>query len=100
MSLQVASLVPHGATPTPLQRVPHPSSVLNVPGDWGTLVDRMITNVQRAGQSNASPAAQLQQLTEILRVQSDVSRYHLRVELVSKVSESAVASIRKLQQNQ
>ena len=75
-------------------------SVLGRPAEWGTLVDRVVTSVQRLGQSGASPAPQLQQLTELLRVQSDVSRYHVRVELVSKVSESAVASIRKLEQNQ
>jgi hypothetical protein len=36
----------------------------------------------------------------LLRLQYDLSRYHLRVEVLSKVAESAVASLRKLQQNQ
>jgi hypothetical protein len=41
-----------------------------------------------------------QQLGELLRLQVDVSRYHLKVEMLSKVAESAVASLRKLQQPQ
>jgi hypothetical protein len=39
-------------------------------------------------------------LTELLRLQMDVTRYQLRVEVVSKIAESGVASLRKLQQAQ
>jgi hypothetical protein len=42
----------------------------------------------------------MQQMGDLLKIQTDISRYQLKVELVSKVSEGAVASIRKLQQNQ
>lgn len=100
MSLPIASVASHATATTPLHSVPNSGSLLGRPADWGSLVDRMIANIHRSGQSGTNPTMQLQQLTELLRVQSDVSRYHLRVELVSKVSESAVASIRKLQQSQ
>jgi hypothetical protein len=42
----------------------------------------------------------LSQLTGLLRMQMEVCRYQLKVEVVSKVAESAVASMRKLQQPQ
>jgi hypothetical protein len=46
------------------------------------------------------PERSLDQLSGLLKLQADIGQYQLRVELVSKVSESAVASVRKLQQNQ
>jgi hypothetical protein len=36
----------------------------------------------------------------MIKLQMDVCRYQVRVELVSKISESGVASVRKLQQTQ
>jgi len=42
----------------------------------------------------------LTQLTGLLKTQLEVCRYQLKVEMVSKIAESAVASIRKLQQPQ
>jgi hypothetical protein len=46
------------------------------------------------------PERSLDHLSGLLKLQADIGQYQLRVELVSKVSESAVASVRKLQQNQ
>ena len=39
------------------------------------------------------------QLAELLKVQTELNRHQLRVEFLSKISESALATIRKLQQN-
>jgi hypothetical protein len=69
-------------------------------GDWGAIVSRVAQYAHRSSQKQTDPASQLQQISELLKVQSEISHYQLRVELVSKVSESAVASMRKLQQNQ
>ncbi len=40
------------------------------------------------------------QLAELLKVQSELHRHQIRVEFLSKISESALATVRKLQQNQ
>jgi len=67
---------------------------------WSDIVSRIGQYVNHAIRPGASPTAQIDQLSGLLKLQADMSRYQLRVELVSKVSESAVASMRKLQQNQ
>lgn len=67
---------------------------------WGEIVSRIGNYVNQGLRPGVSPAAQMDQLSGLLKLQVDVTRYQLRVELVSKVSESAVASMRKLQQNQ
>ena len=67
---------------------------------WSEIVSRIGQYVNHGVRPTASPTAQIDQLSGLLKLQVDVSRYQLRVELVSKVSESAVASMRKLQQNQ
>jgi hypothetical protein len=67
---------------------------------WNEIVSRISQlTTQGLKQSQVGPN-QIDQLSGLLKLQVDVTRYQLRVELVSKVSESAVASIRKLQQNQ
>ena len=67
---------------------------------WSEIVSRIGSYVNQGLRAGVSPAAQMDQLSGLLKLQVDVTRYQLRVELVSKVSESAVASMRKLQQNQ
>jgi type III secretion system YscI/HrpB-like protein len=42
----------------------------------------------------------LKQLTEMIQLQMEVCRHQVQVELVSKVAESGVATVRKLQQAQ
>lgn len=46
------------------------------------------------------PATAINDITKILQLQTELQRYQLRVEVVSKVSECAVATMRKLQQQQ
>lgn len=70
--------------------------------NWSDLINRLSnsTNIQPTSSLGiTNPVKGLDQLSGLLRLQMDLSRYQLRVELLSKVSESAVASIRKLQQN-
>ncbi len=67
---------------------------------WSDIVHRIGTYVHQGLRPGLSPAGQVEQLSGLLKLQVDITRYQLRVELVSKVGESAVASMRKLQQNQ
>jgi hypothetical protein len=68
---------------------------------WDAIATRVSKLAEGGMQSSSTnPNRHIEQLSGLLRLQVDVSRYQLRVELVSKVSESAVASVRKLQQNQ
>lgn len=69
-------------------------------GNWNDIAQRATQLAQGALRDSHSPATQIDQLSGLLKMQVEVTRYQLRVELVSKVSESAVASMRKLQQNQ
>jgi hypothetical protein len=54
----------------------------------------------RGAEVGSSAAARTTQLSELLKLQVEVSRYQLRVEMLAKVAESAVASLRRLQQPQ
>jgi hypothetical protein len=67
---------------------------------WSDIVSRLGNYIHNGARSGLSPSGQIDHLSGLIKLQVDVSRYQLRVELVSKVSESAVASMRKLQQNQ
>lgn len=66
---------------------------------WSNILARAGEALRMHPQGPSTPPARIDQLTNLLRLQVDLSRYQLKVELVSKVSESAVASLRKLQQN-
>jgi hypothetical protein len=69
---------------------------------WSELINKItrLTDVPRNNSFNTSyPVTGIDQLSGLIKLQMDLSRYQLKVELLSKVSESAVASIRKLQQN-
>jgi hypothetical protein len=67
---------------------------------WGDIANRVGQHLNAASSRSVQPEMRAQQLGELLRLQVDVSRYHLKVEMLSKVAESAVASLRKLQQPQ
>ena len=67
---------------------------------WSDIVGRLGQYIQQTMRPGVAQTTQIDQLSGLLKLQVDVSRYQLRVELASKVSESAVASMRKLQQNQ
>lgn len=66
---------------------------------WSKLSSRVATISETFKRSPVTPAAQINNLAGLLKLQVDLGQYQLQVELVSKVSESAVASLRKLQQN-
>ncbi len=68
--------------------------------DWSAVLQQALERVRGISQKPPTAAQYMQQMGDLLKIQTDVSRYQLKVELVSKVSEGAVASIRKLQQNQ
>jgi hypothetical protein len=80
------------------QGVSNQSSPINA--GWNDIVSRVARYAKQGSVAPNSPTGQIDQLSGLIKLQMDVSRYQLRVELVSKVSESAVASMRKLQQNQ
>lgn len=67
---------------------------------WSDIAQRMSQLMSAPSKSSLQVSQQVGNLTELFKLQMDVSRYQLKIELVSKVSESAVASMRKLQQNQ
>jgi len=68
--------------------------------DWSAVLQQSMDRFRIGAQKAPSVAQHMQQMGDLLKIQSDISRYQLKVELVSKVSEGAVASVRKLQQNQ
>jgi hypothetical protein len=72
----------------------------NTSKDWSAVLQQTLERVRGQSQKPSTVAQHMQQMSELLKTQSDISRYQLKVELISKVSEGAVASIRKLQQNQ
>jgi hypothetical protein len=87
------------ATVGTITQAPRSSGAPNTES-WDTIAARVTKLAEGGIHPSTHPAKQVEQLSGLLRLQVDVSRYQLRVELVSKVSESAVASVRKLQQNQ
>jgi hypothetical protein len=69
-------------------------------GSWKDIVAQVSHYLSASSAKATSSPASLGQLTGLLRLQIDVTRYQLRVEVVSKIAESAVVSLRKLQQAQ
>jgi len=69
-------------------------------GGWQEIVKRVSTYISSSTSKPPTAPESARQLTELLRLQIDVTRYQLRVEVVSKIAESGVASLRKLQQPQ
>jgi len=76
--------------------VPESIKASQVPS-WSEAITRL---GGEGGRADLQRGLRPENLRELLQLQYDLSRYHLRVEVLSKVAESAVASIRKLQQNQ
>ena len=89
-----AAAIPQGLT------MPSPAATSEGVQGWHEVVRRMSSIMQGAGGKPGTPEAQVKQLGEMIKLQMDVCRYQVKVELVSKVSESGVASVRKLQQSQ
>lgn len=69
-------------------------------GGWQDIVAKVSTYLSPPQPSGSATQHSFNQLTGLLRLQVDVTQYQLKVEVVSKVAESAVASLRKLQQAQ
>ncbi len=69
-------------------------------GAWQDIVSKVSSAMKPPQKSASGSSGGISQLSELLRLQMDITQYQLRVEVVSKVAESAVASLRKLQQNQ
>lgn len=69
-------------------------------GGWQDIVNKVSSYLSTSTTKAAAPSGALNHLTGLLRLQMDVTRYQLRIEVVSKVAESAVASLRRLQQSQ
>ena len=67
---------------------------------WQDVMSRISKLSTHPSSTGNTAQVQAKQLEEMIKLQMDVSHYQLKVELVSKVSESGVASIRKLQQAQ
>ena len=75
-------------------------SQVGTQGGWGDIVSKESRYASNVPAAANNPNQQLSQLTDLVKLQMQMGHYQLKVELVSKVSESAVASMRKLQQNQ
>jgi hypothetical protein len=73
---------------------------MSTSGGWQDIVNKVSSYLSASETKTAAPSGTLNHLTGLLRLQMDVTRYQLRVEVVSKVAESAVASLRRLQQSQ
>lgn len=68
---------------------------------WLDALERTAALARSAASGSAqAPDARISQLSELIKLQMDVCRHQVQVELVSKVAESGVASVRKLQQQQ
>ncbi len=72
----------------------------SAPQDWSAVLQQSIAQVSQRSQKHAGVSEQIAQMGDLLKIQADIGRYQLKVELVSKVSEGAVSTVRKLQQNQ
>jgi hypothetical protein len=92
----------HASTATPTLEVGELLKSSSAPqeGGWQDIVAKVSTYVSAPKTGAPSVQQSFQQLSGLLRLQVDVTQYQLRVEVVSKVAESAVASLRKLQQSQ
>lgn len=69
-------------------------------GGWQDIVNKVSSSLSTSASKTTASSVALNHLTGLLRLQMDVTRYQLRIEVVSKVAESAVASLRRLQQAQ
>ncbi len=67
---------------------------------WQDIVAKVSKYAAAPTATTPTLQATVNQFSGLLRLQMDVTQYQLRVEVVSKVAESAVASLRKLQQSQ
>ena len=91
-------------------KVTHPSLIPNglpasaeppaIGSGWRNVAAHVTRLLKNPPMQGASVQTQSRQLGEMIQLQMEVCRYQVKVELVSKVAESSVASVRKLQQTQ
>ena len=77
-----------------------PTSGTNVGSGWGGVLENALSGVNRELRAGTAPELRVKQLADMIKLQMEVCRHQVQVELVSKVAESGVASVRKLQQPQ
>lgn len=66
---------------------------------WSAVSQEAVRRIVSQGAATAVAGTDgIGELSRLLQLQTEVQRYQLRVEVVTKVAECAVASIRKLQQ--
>lgn len=68
------------------------------PTGWQNIIANIASSMDHTSASSTTGGHAFSQLTDLLRMQMEVCRYQVKVEVVSKIAESAVASMRKLQQ--
>ena len=95
--MKVSAAVP---TAAPLEAASVRAEMSSPGAGWVEAFDRAVGSVTRARSGATAADDRLKQLSEMIRLQMDVCRHQVQVELVSKVAESGVASVRKLQQPQ
>ena len=95
ISLEPTTVI-NASTPAPFMGL----GGIGAGGGWQDVMSRISKLSLHPSSAGNTAHVQAKQLEEMIKLQMDVSHYQLKVELVSKVSESGVASIRKLQQTQ
>jgi hypothetical protein len=98
--MQTISLRPSSASPSDQLRDALAATPDAHSGGWRDIVTKVSSYLSTSTTKAPTAPETLRQLTGLLRMQMDVTRYQLRVEVVSKIAESGVASLRKLQQSQ
>ena len=95
MKLNGAAITHPAAPPWGGGSVPGPTGTAERAPDWLRAVERAAGN----GRASGAPRERLvEQLSELLKLQVEVGRYQLRIEMLAKVADSALATLRKLQQ--
>lgn len=67
---------------------------------WQEILNKVSSYISAPKPTAPTAHDTLKHMSSLMRLQMDITQYQLRVEVVSKVAESAVASLRKLQQSQ
>jgi|688.fasta_scaffold06308_7 hypothetical protein len=84
----------------PVPELVSPIVGTNTGSGWGEVFQRALSGVAKETRGASASDLRLKQLTEMIQLQMEVCRHQVQVELVSKVAESGVATVRKLQQAQ
>lgn len=69
-------------------------------GSWAQVTDKLLQTINSNSSAKLSSQPSGEYFAEMFKLQIQMNRLHMRVELCSKVAESASTSIKKLQQAQ